>query len=114
MAQSDEQKTRDATGHLLDLQRHILTRLDDGYGIVRIACTVPQHLEPLWDGFTRMIGVPRESHEVECDLLTACEAVVHAAAIGDPAAGAVAATLAEAAIAQFKGVEQQTRRESTS
>lgn len=37
------------------------------------------------------------------DLLTACEAMVHAANMGDPALGGVAATLAAAAIAKAKG-----------
>lgn len=54
-----EQKMRDATGHLLDLRSHIITRLDEGYGMARPDCTVPQHLEPLYAEFLHLVGVAR-------------------------------------------------------
>ena len=38
------------------------------------------------------------------DLLAACEAIVHAVKMNDPALGAVAATLAEAAVARAKEI----------
>ena len=59
MAHSHERKMRDATDHLLDLRRHIITRVDEGYGIVRIGCTVPQHLEALYEEFLHLVGVTR-------------------------------------------------------
>lgn len=53
---TDEQKMREAAWLLVELHNHIITRLNEGCGIVGIGCTVPQHLEPLYEEFLHLVG----------------------------------------------------------